>query len=179
MFWGIENIDSLQASLGNQANIMMEKGNNRLREVYLFHSLLCYIGWINFGLALWINFELAKTKAKRLTGNSVKKRVLQFFLLIRYWSLNPEKNLLKALPRVKEAYEIAVSHGLAQLERKILPILLGFMRSITVTRKKFHGNSFILRGGYRILLKKSLRKPEIVSLSSKKGSVKIFHEWSG
>ena len=38
-----------------------------MREVYLFHSLLCYIGWINFGLALWINFELAKTKAHPVT----------------------------------------------------------------------------------------------------------------
>jgi len=27
-----------------------------------FHSLLRYKGWINFGLALWINAELAKTR---------------------------------------------------------------------------------------------------------------------
>jgi len=50
-----------------------------LREVYLFHRLLSYTGWINFGLALWITFELAKTPKyplkKEAAGSPLNCRV--------------------------------------------------------------------------------------------------------
>ena len=47
-----------------------------MREVYLFHSLLCYIGWINFGLALWIIFELAKTYLENCKKHYAKRKII-------------------------------------------------------------------------------------------------------
>jgi len=49
---------------------------------------LCYIGWINFGLALWINFELASATRKAVIRIAKESHPIHSgcsYSGVRYW----------------------------------------------------------------------------------------------
>ena len=61
-------------------------------------------------------------ESEKINRELCKKESLAISLINQALIFKSRKEFAQALPRAKEAYEIAVSHGLAQLERKILPI---------------------------------------------------------
>ena len=89
--------DGIQASLANQANIKMEQGNSE-------DALRLY------------------QESEKINREIGKKESLAISLINQALIFKSRKEFAQAVPCAKEAYEIAVSYGLTQLEKKILPI---------------------------------------------------------